>query len=72
MNCYMHAYNHKITPVTLTVLSTIGGLIPFFFDGTDRPFWFSFATGVTSGLLFSLLALILVMPLFVRFKKRNQ
>ena len=72
MNCYMHAYNHKITPVTLTVLSTIGGLIPFFFDGTDEPFWFSFATGVTSGLLFSLLALILVMPLFVRFKKRNQ
>lgn len=66
---YMRAYNHKIIPVVLTVASTIMGLFPFFIDGKDEPFWLSFATGVTGGLLFSLPALIFVMPTFIRFRK---
>lgn len=66
---YMRAYNHKIIPVVLTVASTIMGLFPFFLDGKDEPFWLSFATGVTGGLLFSLPALIFVMPIFIRFRK---
>lgn len=62
---YIKAYSHKIIPVVLTIASTIMGLVPFFIDGTDEPFWFSFATGVTGGLLFSLPAIIFVMPVFV-------
>src|SRR5574344_1974259 len=64
---YVKAYNHKIIPVFLTVASTITGLIPFFFDGKEEPFWCSFATGVTGGLVLSILAIIFIMPLFVRF-----
>ena len=71
MRNYLCAYNHKIIPIFLTVASTIMGLVPFFLDGTEEPFWFSFATGVTGGLLFSIPALIFVMPIFINFKKEN-
>ncbi len=64
---YVCAYNHKVIPIFLTVSSTIVGLVPFFLDVEEAPFWFSFATGVIGGLLFSIPALVFVMPLFVRF-----
>ena len=63
---YIRAYNHKIMPVFLTVLSTVLGLLPFLFDGTKEPFWFSFAVGAIGGLLFSIVALVFVMPLFLK------
>ena len=63
--CYVRAYSHKVTAVFLTVLSTVLGLIPFLIDGSEEPFWYSFAVGSVGGLLFSLLALVLVMPVFV-------
>lgn len=65
---YVCAYSHKIIPVFLTIASTVMGMIPFFLDGEEEPFWFSFAMGVVGGLLFSVPALIFVMPLFVKFK----
>lgn len=68
---YVKAYSHKVVPVMLTVMSTVLGLVPFFFDGYKEPFWFSFATGVTGGLLFSIPAIVLVMPLFLRLKHRQ-
>ena len=63
---YRRAWNHKITPILLTVLSTICGLIPFLTDGPEERFWFSFAVGSISGLLFSVLVLALAMPMFLR------
>ena len=68
---YSKAYNHKIIPVFLTVLSTVLGLIPFFLDGTKADFWFSFAVGTTGGLLFSLIALVFVLPVFLPLLKRR-
>lgn len=68
---YIQAYNHKIVPVFLTISSTIMGFLPFFIDGEDEPFWFSFATGVTGGLLFSVIAIVLIMPLFIKFKLKR-
>lgn len=67
--CFIRAYNHKIIPVVLTIASTIMGLIPFFLNGKDEQFWFSFATGVTGGLLFSVPAMIFLMPIFMGFGK---
>lgn len=69
---YVCAYSHKIIPIFLTIASTIMGLIPFFMDGEEEPFWFSFATGVTGGLLFSIPALVFVMPLFINFKTKKK
>ena len=50
------------------MVSTVLGLIPFLMDGPDEVFWFAFAVGTISGLVFSLLALIFVMPVWVNFK----
>ena len=63
---YVRAYNHKIIPVFLTTLSTVLGLVPFLIDGPEEEaFWFSFAIGTSGGLLFSILALVFVMPIFM-------
>ena len=64
LKTYIKAYNRKIIPTMLTILSTVLGLIPFLFDGRDSQFWFSFAVGVMSGMLFSVIAIVLVMPTF--------
>lgn len=69
---YVKAYNHKIIPILLTILSTILGLLPFFWDNTEDKFWFSFAVGTTGGLLFSIIALVLFMPIFLNMNKINK
>ena len=63
---FIRAYNHKIVPIIMTVVSTIAGLVPFLFDGPEERFWFSFAVGSISGLLFSLFAFVFVLPLLLR------
>lgn len=69
---YVKAYNHKIIPVSLTILSTVFGLIPFFFDGEKaEPFWLSFAAGVVGGLLFSVLVIVFVLPLILGLKREG-
>lgn len=35
-------------------------------------FWFSFAVGSTGGLLFSIVALIVVMPIFLKLKTETE
>lgn len=67
---YVKAFSLKITPITLTIISTILGLIPFLTDGPEEVFWFDFALGTISGMLFSVLAVIFILPIFcVRRKK---
>ena len=68
---YVKAYNGKIIPICLTVLSTVFGLIPFLAGGDDEVFWFSLATGTIGGLIFSIFAVILFMPAFLRFKPKH-
>ena len=63
---YIKAYNEKIIPISLTIVSTILGLSPFLFFGQNEPFWFSLAIGTTSGLLFSVFAIVFVLPVFLK------
>ncbi|WP_042245602.1 efflux RND transporter permease subunit [Jejuia pallidilutea] len=63
---YFKAYNYKIIPVILTIVSTIVGLIPFVWNGQNEAFWFSFAVGSIGGLLFSLIGIFFYLPLFLR------
>jgi len=63
---YLKAYNHKIIPILLTILSTSLGLIPFIIGGRDEGFWFSLATGAIGGLVFSIFAIMVWLPLFFR------
>lgn len=66
---YFKAFNYKIIPVVLTIVSTTVGLIPFVWHGQNEAFWFSFAAGSIGGLFFSLIGLFFYLPMFVI--KRN-
>ncbi|WP_147678912.1 efflux RND transporter permease subunit [Algibacter pacificus] len=67
---YFKAFNYKIIPVVLTIVSTIVGLIPFVWHGQNEAFWFSFAVGSIGGLIFSLIGIFFYLPLFLRTSKR--
>jgi multidrug efflux pump subunit AcrB len=64
ISAYVRAFDRKIVPISLTILSTILGLVPFLFDGPKEVFWFAFAIGTIAGMVFSVLALILFLPVF--------
>jgi multidrug efflux pump subunit AcrB len=64
LKTYIKAFNRKIIPTMLTIMSTVLGLIPFLFEGDKSPFWYSFAIGVMSGMLFSVVAIVIIMPVF--------
>ena len=63
-NDYIKAFTRKITPICLTILSTIIGLLPFLSDGPEEVFWFDFAIGTIAGLLFSIVAIVFILPVF--------
>lgn len=69
LHTYLRAYNAKIIPIFLTIVSTMLGFIPFLV-GKPSDFWFSLALGTISGLAFSLLVLIILLPIF--FVPRKQ
>lgn len=66
---YVKSYSRKINPITLTIVSTILGLLPFLTDGPEEVFWFDFAVGTISGMLFSILAVIFILPVFTVRRK---
>jgi multidrug efflux pump subunit AcrB len=61
---YLKAFNTKIIPILLTILSTILGLVPFLTDGPKEKFWYSLAMGTSGGLIFSLICIYIYLPLF--------
>ncbi len=65
MRLYLKAYQHKIVPILLTVLSTVVGLVPFLIFGQNEPFWFALGAGTIGGLLMSLLVIWLFLPLMI-------
>ncbi|WP_086477299.1 efflux RND transporter permease subunit [Arenibacter amylolyticus] len=65
---YYKAFNYKIIPVILTIVSTIVGLVPFVWHGQNEAFWFSFAVGSIGGLLFSLIGIYFYLPLLIAKK----
>ena len=69
---YLKAFRRKIWPVTLTILSTILGLIPFLFDGPKETFWFPFAAGTIAGLIFSMIAILVYLPIFCLEKSTSR
>lgn len=71
LQLYLMAFNHKIVPISLTILSTILGLVPFLYDGPEEVFWFAFAMAAISGTAFSILALIIYLPIFMPLGERK-
>lgn len=66
---YLKAFNNKIIPILLTVVSTVLGFVPFLI-GERQPFWFPLAAGTIGGLVFSLIGLIIYLPLFLGLKDK--
>src|SRR5690606_16768600 len=64
-------YNHRIIPLFLTIISTVVGLIPFIWGGQNEVFWFAFASGVIGGLLFSVIAIIIYLPLLLKLNPKR-
>lgn len=70
LSLYVLAFKQKITPILLTIFSTILGFIPFVIGGQNEVFWFALAVGTMGGLLFSLVAIFVYLPLFTLKNKR--
>ena len=66
---YLKAWNAKITPIFLTVVSTILGFIPFMLGPDKEAFWFPLAAGTIGGLVMSILGIFLYLPLFTLKKQ---
>jgi multidrug efflux pump subunit AcrB len=62
---YYKAFNYKIIPIILTIISTVVSLIPFVWSGQNEAFWFSFAAGSIGGILFSIIGIYFYLPLFI-------
>jgi len=67
---YVKAFNRKIVPILLTIGSTVMGLIPFMAFGQNEPFWFAMAAGTSGGLIFSIVVILVYLPLFVLKRKQ--
>ncbi len=63
---YLKAFNLKIIPILLTILSTVLGLLPFIFWGRNESFWFALAVGTIGGLIFSIPILLIFLPLLLK------
>jgi len=69
LRIYIKAFNHKIIPIFLTIISTVLGLVPFVWSGQKEVFWFAFAAGSMGGLIFSIVAVVIYLPLFLKLSK---
>ncbi|MDR2359382.1 MAG: efflux RND transporter permease subunit, partial [Prevotellaceae bacterium] len=70
LRAYTKAWAAKISPIFLTVISTILGFIPFM-TGAQESFWFPLAAGAIGGLILSLVGTFLFLPLFMGVARRK-
>jgi len=66
---YFKAFNYKIIPILLTVVSTVLGFVPFLI-GEKQAFWFALAAGTIGGLVFSLVGVVFYLPVFLGINER--
>lgn len=63
VQCYLKAWNIKIVPILLTIISTILGFAPFLIGEQRESFWFPLAAGTIGGLIMSVAGIWLFLPL---------
>ena len=69
---FVRSWNHKITPIFLTVLSTILGFIPFVLDSNgSNEFWYTLSVGTVAGLLTSLIGIFVFLPVFLVHRQKK-
>lgn len=70
VRAYIKAWNAKIVPIFLTVVSTILGFIPFMVGAEKEGFWYPLAAGTIGGLIMSIVGLFFYLPIFALKKKK--
>ena len=72
VQAYTKAWNSKIIPIFLTVVSTILGFIPFLIGQGKEAFWFPLAAGTIGGLIASILGIFMFLPIFSLKKQKKR
>ncbi|MDR1584413.1 MAG: efflux RND transporter permease subunit [Prevotellaceae bacterium] len=72
LKAYLKAWDAKISPIFLTVISTVLGFIPFMVGQYKEAFWFPLAAGTIGGLVVSLFGTFCFLPLFMGVAKRKR
>jgi multidrug efflux pump subunit AcrB len=71
MRLYLKAWNAKIVPIFLTVVSTVLGFIPFMVGISKEAFWFPLAAGTIGGLIMSVIGIFFFLPLFALKREKR-
>jgi len=64
VRAFVKAWNAKIVPIFLTIVSTILGFIPFMVGTGKEAFWFPLAAGTIGGLMMSIVGIFIFLPIF--------
>lgn len=72
MQAYLKAWNTKIIPIFLTIVSTILGFIPFMVGTQKESFWFPLAAGTIGGLIMSFIGIFIFLPLLMVRKEKKK
>lgn len=72
IRAYLKAWNVKIVPIMLTVLSTVLGFIPFILGEQKEAFWFPLAAGTIGGLVMSLVGVFVFLPIYTLKAKKTK
>jgi len=70
LRAYTKAWNAKIIPIFLTVVSTILGFVPFMVGADKEAFWFPLAAGTIGGLVMSVIGIFFFLPVFCLPRKK--
>lgn len=71
LKAYIKAWNSKIIPIFLTVVSTMLGFIPFMVGTSKEAFWFPLAAGTIGGLAMSIVGIWVFLPLMMVRKEKQ-
>lgn len=72
LRAYTKAWNAKVMPIFLTVVSTILGFIPFMVGTSKESFWFPLAAGTIGGLVMSLIGVFFWLPVLTLKKEKKK
>ena len=71
VKAYIKAWNTKVRPIFLTIISTVLGFLPFII-GYKESFWYPLAAGTIGGLIISLVGIYFFLPLFMGIGKKKK
>jgi len=65
---YLKAFSSKIGSIMITTASAVLSMLPFMLSDAGKDFWFTISAGTIGGLVFSILGVYLLLPVFFQGK----